>query len=383
MKIAMIGIRGVPANYSGLETCAEEVGVRLVERGHEVIVYCRNANYDEREPQYEGIKRIFLPGARSKFVDTLVHSARAMLHARKNRPDVILAFNPAVSSLCVIAKSAGIPLCLNPDGFDWRRPKWPLVGRFFIYLSAWLSGKVIDQLTVDAVSVRDYYAEHFGCKADPMYIPNGANLEAPQEDDPVDEVLAQYGLKRNQYILFLSRHVEDNSCKEIIEAYEGLDTKMPLFFGGGAAYANPYADSLTNTKDERVKFPGSIYDPEHVRILHHHCNFLVHGNKPGGTSLGLLKAMGLGTCVMTLDTPDNAYVIKEAGRKYQLSPESIRQTMQYLIDHPDQVVAYRKKAVERIKEEYLWDVVTDKYESAFRKAIACHGTNSGKECAIE
>ena len=71
-----------------------------------------------------------------------------------------------------------------------------------------------------------------------------------------------------------------------------------------------YAESLKNTKDERIVFPGSIYDPTHVKVLHHNCYFLVHGNQPGGTSLGLLKALGFGTRVITVDTPDNAYAIK-------------------------------------------------------------------------
>ena len=35
LRIALLGTRGVPARYSGFETCAEELGARLVERGHE------------------------------------------------------------------------------------------------------------------------------------------------------------------------------------------------------------------------------------------------------------------------------------------------------------------------------------------------------------
>ena len=38
--------------------------------------------------------------------------------------------------------------------------------------------------------------------------------------------------------------------------------------------------------------------------MHHHCCFLINGNQPGGTSLGLLKAMGYGTCVLTVNTPE-------------------------------------------------------------------------------
>ena len=41
MKIAILGTRGVPPTYGGFETFAAELGMRLVGRGHEVTVYCR------------------------------------------------------------------------------------------------------------------------------------------------------------------------------------------------------------------------------------------------------------------------------------------------------------------------------------------------------
>ena len=33
MRIALLGTRGIPANYGGFETFAEELSVRLAERG--------------------------------------------------------------------------------------------------------------------------------------------------------------------------------------------------------------------------------------------------------------------------------------------------------------------------------------------------------------
>jgi len=378
MKIAMIGIRGVPARYSGLETCGEEVGLRLVERGHEVIVYCRKGSWDDSATEYKGIKRITLPSLKTKITDTYSHSLVCMFHVLSQKPDVILAFNPALGSLCIIPKLFGLKVALNPDGFDWRRKKWGWFARKFIYASAWLCTKVCDQMIIDAVSVRDHYNEAFNCKPVAVYVPNGADLETAEESDVPEEeqtrILDQYGLEKDKYILFLSRHEPENSCEYIIEAYEGLETGMPLFFAGGVTYKSAYAESIKNTKDERIKFPGPIYDPIHVKVLHHNCYFLVHGNQPGGTSLGLLKALGYGTCVMTVDTPDNAYVVKDAGAKYQLSSESIRKTMRFLLDHPQEVEAYRRKAVERIREEYKWDVVADKYEGVFRKVTGLSET---------
>jgi len=38
MEIAIMGIRGIPANYGGFETFAEELAPRLVKKGYGVIV---------------------------------------------------------------------------------------------------------------------------------------------------------------------------------------------------------------------------------------------------------------------------------------------------------------------------------------------------------
>ena len=43
LKIGIAGTRGVPPRYGGFETFAAELSTRLVERGHEVAVYCRDA----------------------------------------------------------------------------------------------------------------------------------------------------------------------------------------------------------------------------------------------------------------------------------------------------------------------------------------------------
>ena len=357
MKIAILGIRGVPAKYGGLETCGEEVGARLAERGHEVYCYCRSGTEDDTLTEWRGIKRINLPTLRRKFTDTYVHSLLACIHVLKLRPDVILAFNPAISTLCVIPKMFGLRVTLNPNGFDWRRPKWGALARRFIYFSAYIASKVCDRLIIDAKSVSDYFHQDFNC--DPIHIPNGAVTD-PVSRHP--ELLEKYGLKKDGYFLFLSRHVPDNSCALIIEAFEGLQTDKVLFFGGGEAGDSEYAARLRATKDPRIIFPGAIYDPEDVKELHHGCYALLHGNQPGGTSLGLLKGMGFGACVVTLNTLDNAYVVQDAGLTYRLAAEDLRGKLKYLLDHPERVEELRGLAVQRIAEAYSWDYITSQYE---------------------
>jgi glutamate/tyrosine decarboxylase-like PLP-dependent enzyme len=80
VQIAFLGTRGVPASYSGFETCVEQVGRRMVERGHEVVVYCRSSHYvNERPAEYLGMTLRYLPAVRQKHLETLATTARARL----------------------------------------------------------------------------------------------------------------------------------------------------------------------------------------------------------------------------------------------------------------------------------------------------------------
>lgn len=361
MKIAILGIRGVPAKYGGLETCAEEIGARLAERGHDVVCYCRKNDEDDDMSSFRGIRRLMLPSLKFTITDTYTHSLLACCHVIKERPDVILAFNPAISTLCIIPKVFGYAVALNPNGFDWRRPKWGWFAKRFIYVSAFIAAKLCDKLIIDAKSVADYYTEDFDCE--PVHIPNGANID-PESRNP--EILKQYGLEKDGYYLFLSRHVPDNSCEFVIRAFEASKSQRKLFMGGGEASDSPYAAALRETKDPRIVFPGAIYDPEHVKELHHGAYAVIHGNQPGGTSLGLLKALGYGCCVLTLGTTDNAYVVQDAALTYKLTDEDLKGKLEYLEQHPDRVEELRRLAVERCQQGYSWDRLADDYESVLR-----------------
>ena len=51
-RLAILGTRGIPANYGGFETFAEELAPRLVARGHDVTVYCRAQYVDPARREF-------------------------------------------------------------------------------------------------------------------------------------------------------------------------------------------------------------------------------------------------------------------------------------------------------------------------------------------
>ena len=81
LKIAIIGTRGIPANYGGFETFAEECSAGLVTRGHQVTVYCRSHYVPQTLKTYRGVRLIVLPTLKWKYSDTVVHTFFSILHS--------------------------------------------------------------------------------------------------------------------------------------------------------------------------------------------------------------------------------------------------------------------------------------------------------------
>src|SRR5207247_9030391 len=100
MKLAILGTRGIPANYGGFETFAEELSVRLAARGHDVSVYGRSNNIRYREKIFKGVKIAILPTIGTKHLDTVVHTLLSVCHALPRRFDCILVCNEIGRASC-------------------------------------------------------------------------------------------------------------------------------------------------------------------------------------------------------------------------------------------------------------------------------------------
>jgi hypothetical protein len=123
MKLAILGTRGIPANYGGFETFAEELSTRLAARGHDVTVYGRSNNIRHAQPTYKGVRLAILPTIGTKHLDTVAHTLLSVLHALPRRFDCILVCNAANAFFCLVPRVAGTPVALNVDGIERLRKK--------------------------------------------------------------------------------------------------------------------------------------------------------------------------------------------------------------------------------------------------------------------
>lgn len=354
MKIAILGTRGIPANYGGFETFAEQLGTRLAGRGHEVTVYCRRHYSTAGAESYRGVRLVVLPTIRHKYFDTIVHTLLSVLHAAWQGYDVILICNAANSLFAFWPRLFGTPTLVNVDGLERKRKKWNWVGRTYYLLSEWLSTFLPTAIVTDAQVIQDYYATRYRKRS--AMIAYGA--EVARRAAP--ESLRRFGLIPNQYILYVSRLEPENNAHLVIDAYRDVRTDWPLVIVGGAPYAAEYISRLKSTRDRRVIFPGFVFG-EDYRALQQNAYCYVHATEVGGTHPALIEAMGAGNCALTLRTPENLEVIGDAGLIYDSVAELTRQ-LQLVIDHPEMIGEYRRRAMARVIRYYNWEQITDQYE---------------------
>src|SRR5436305_537028 len=121
MKVAILGTRGIPANYGGFETFAEELSIRLAARGHDVTVYCRSNNIRFSGRTYKGVRLVVLPTIGTKYLDTVFHTFLSVCHAIPRRFDAILMCNAANAIFSAIPRIVFVPVALNVDGLERKR----------------------------------------------------------------------------------------------------------------------------------------------------------------------------------------------------------------------------------------------------------------------
>lgn len=354
MKIAILGTRGIPANYGGFETFAEQLGTRMAARGHEITVYGRRHYSTTVRRSYNGVNLVILPTIRHKYFDTVIHTLLSALHAMVQGYDVILICNAANSIFAILPRLFGTPTLVNVDGLERKRKKWNWLGRTYYLLSEWLSTFMPTRIVTDALVIQDYYATRYGKES--AMIAYGA--EVARRAAP--EKLERFGLMPNHYVLYVSRLEPENNAHLVIDAYERVKTDMPLVIVGGAPYAAEYIAQLKSTRDPRVKFTGFVFG-EDYRALQQNAYCYVHATEVGGTHPALIEAMGAGNCALTLDTPENVEVMGDAGIIYKSVDDLVVQ-LQRIVDSPEKIGEYRRRAMSRVMQYYNWEHITDQYE---------------------
>lgn len=361
LYIAILGTRGIPNHYGGFEAFAEELSVRLVNRGHRVKVFCPSDQVYQ-DTHYKGVELDFQtdPVQTLGTAGQFIYDLNCNLQSRQDQPDIVLHLGYTSDSVWYWLWSGKSVHITNMDGMEWKREKYSAPVRRFLRLAESLAAHKSHSLVADSRAVEDYLRMHYTTPV--RYISYGAVI--PGGFDP--EHPADLGVFPGKYDCLVARAEPENNLDAAIRAKLSDKTGIPLIiFSNNNFYRNELKSRYSS--ERLIRFEEPLYDRKKLDSIRHFARYYLHGHSAGGTNPSLLEAMACRCRIIAHDNVfnrsvlgSNAFYFNNAGQLSAL-----------LAQFPDDGFFYRAvdNNLETISVHHSWELITDHYEALFQDSI--------------
>lgn len=359
-NIAIIGTQGVPAQYGGFESLAENLIGLQKSKDIEYTVYCSRKAYKEKLDQYKGAKLEYINfdanGAQSILYDIL-----SLIKASRKH-DIILILG--VSGCCFLPFyrlfARKKKLIINIDGLEHRREKWGKWARKFLKFSEKMAVKYADTIITDNKGIQDYVTEEYG--KDSVLIAYGGDhaLANTMTAEEQLAILEKYNLKGKEYAITVCRIEPENNCHITLDAFSQTDKRL-VFIGNWAK--SEYGRSLKEkyAKFQNITILDPIYNIDVLFAMRKNAAMYIHGNSAGGTNPSLVEAMFFEVPIVAYRV---VYNIETTQNKalYFKDVEELRS----IIQSKDNDLGQQAENMRIIADNhYTWSAIVSQYETTY------------------
>lgn len=312
----MIGQKGIPAAYGGIERHVEELSLELTKQGHDVLVYARNWFTSENIKNYHGIKIKHLPTLHTKHLDAIIHTFVSTIHALFQKPDIIHyhGVGPALLSWLPRIFAPRIKVVVTMHCLDRYHQKWGYFARVMLRLGEKASCVFAHKTISVSRTIQNYCLNEY--RTQTTYIPNGITVTPHQNYALIDE----WNLEPGKYVLMVSRLVKHKGAHYLLEAWQIARQQNPellkdykLVITGDTVFTDEYKKTLEQIArgDNSIIFTG-WQKGQALAELYANTALLVHPSENEGLPITVLQAMSYGRPVLVSDIPEHKEVIADA-----------------------------------------------------------------------
>ena len=377
MRIAMIGQKGMPATYGGVERHVHDLAVRLVKAGHQVTAYSRAWYNGGQTGLVEGVSVVLLPSVKSQSLDTITHTVLASIQAARSKFDVIHYHGVGPSLM------AWIPRLLSPrtkivatfHSIDRHQPKWGRFAKFMLRLGEWCACRLAHDTIVVSKSLQNYCLNEYNRITN--YIPNGTALRRTEKVSATP--LTQFGLKPNEYLLMVARLIPTKGAHLLIEAFEQLkklshpiSDNLKLAIVGDSVGTDAYvarlkAQAAGNTN---IVFTG-FQSGQTLRALYSHSYAVVHPSFSEGLPITVLEAMSYAKPVLVSDIIEHLEVVTDRRMLYaQNSVRDLTRSLKEFLDLPpaeQQAIGLINRQL--VRAHFSWDTLVPQTIAVYQNPV--------------
>jgi glycosyltransferase involved in cell wall biosynthesis len=359
----MIGLRGIPASYGGVERAVEDLSVRLAARGHDVTVYGRKGYCDTSIREYRGVSLRYLPAIETKHLEAATHTLVSVSDALRRSFDVIHLHATGPGMFSVIPRVARVPTVVTVHGLDWQREKWGPAATAVLRLASRVSVTVPSETVVVSRTLQRAFREAMG--ATTTYIPNGIDTTELRDTSPVQ------GLEPGRFVLFLGRLVPEKGVHTLIEAFSRVESPVRLAVAGPPSHSERYARELEELarRDGRVLMLGARYGAEKAWLLNNALAF-VQPSTLEGLPLTLMEAVACGAFPIVSDISENVEVVTVGERTFGSvfragDPDDLAAKLKCAVDEPPH--PQPADVAGTLAERYDLDRIAGKTEAVYER----------------
>ena len=367
-RVAIVGARGIPANYGGFETFAEEIAVHLVQHyGYQITVVC-DAEQNKCNNGIAEHRGVQLRYSRFAKGNNAIRYYRDSIRRVAGDHEIVYSCGPAGGMFSYIVHNHGGMMLVNPDGLNSRRSKWRWPVKIGFRVFEWLSSRLSDVVVCDSAAIDDYIRSSYGIRK--TYVAEYGAYENPFINRVhVGEFLKPYGLMPSGYHLVVSRLEPENNVETIVRGFSSKVRKYPLVVVGNLKNS-AYVRKLQECASSQVRFVGGIYVPDTLSAVRAKSIAYFHGHSVGGTNPSLLEAMGSRNLCVCHDNVFNREVVGEFGLFFSSANEVDNLIGEIENGASDErFESMRTGVLERVRSYYNWENMARKYDVLFRQAM--------------
>ncbi len=356
VKVAFVGIRGIPVIYSGFESFVEDL-IRNTS-GPKYYVYCRSRYTKKR--RFFGALLVHTPTIYIYKLETLIHSFISTMHATfVLRPNIIFYLGVGSAPFVIIPKLFGIKTIINVDGMDWDREKWGYIAKKYLNFCSGIAAKFADCVVTDSNYSFRYYLKTFDLKTSFIpYMSDGYKWRVDLKS------LKQYNLKKNRYLVWAGRIVPDNHLHILIDAYKNSNIQLPLVVLGDDNYNTDYLKYIKSivNKIPSILMVGFLPRNKYLNLLRSSRAY-VETKQSGGTHPTLLDALTYAPNVICNDFKSNMLPIQREVIYYRnLDPISLSLAIKKIANNLKHIKLVKPK----IPVQFQTKTITKQYLKIFR-----------------
>lgn len=385
--VFIIGSKGIPARYGGYETFVEQLTRQQQDQSIKYHVACKVTKWQQKNKRFRhngaDCFNVYVPqiGAAQAIYYDIVSFKKCLRYVKEHNIEkpvfYILAcrIGPFMHLLAQKAHKIGGKVFLNPDGHEWLRAKWSCPVRKYWKFSERLMVKNSDLIICDSKNIEKYIKDSYiDFRPETIYIAYGANVyksKMKDEDNKLQGWFHRFGIQANNYYLIVGRFVPENNYETMISEFMESKTDKDLVIitnTKGNSFFNYLKEKTNFDKDQRIKFVGTVYDPQLLKKIRELAFAYLHGHSVGGTNPSLLEALASTKLNLLYDVGFNREVAQNSAKYWNKTSHNLARLINTCDSFSqDKINNIGSMARDEVINNFLWKDIIFRYERRFLK----------------